>query len=124
MTKESCGLFIRGVTSEPPKVVDERIDGLFKEHDKNKDGLIEREDFLEFYRSASVGRDGIVRDNLRHNNVRSDLVKLIDVEEHNDYASDEMPRHRLSSTESGNFNKIMSLLAKEDSVSKEAWSLI
>lgn len=57
MTKESCGLFIRGVTSEPPKVHDDRIEGLFKEHDKNNDGFIEREEFLEFYRSAAIGRD-------------------------------------------------------------------
>jgi Ca2+-binding EF-hand superfamily protein len=53
MNRDGCGLFIRGVTSEPPKMYDDRVDTLFKAHDKNKDGLIERGEFLEFYRSAS-----------------------------------------------------------------------
>lgn len=79
MSKEGCGLFIRGVTSEPPKIYDERVDSLFKTHDKNKDGFIEREEFLEFYRSASCGKDTTVRENLRHHNVRNDLLRLIDV---------------------------------------------
>lgn len=124
MTKESCGLFIRGVTSEPPKLHDDRVEGLFKEHDKNQDGFIEREDFLEFYRDAAVKRDHIVRDNLRHNNIRIDLTRLIDVVEDNDYADEEMPRYRLSQDEK-NFDLIMSLLSKKDeSVSKAAWDLI
>ena len=62
---------------------------------------------------------------MRHNNIRADLVKLIDVEVENEYKSEEMPRHRLSSSETGNFDKIMALLQqKDESVSKEAWSLI
>ena len=79
MTRDGCGLFIRGVTSEPPKLYDDRVDSLFKAHDKNKDGLIEREEFMEFYRGASSGKDNTVRDNLRHNNVRNDLIPLIDI---------------------------------------------
>lgn len=122
MTRETCGLFIRGVTSEPPKMYDERVDILFKAHDKNKDGLIEREDFLEFYRSASCGKDTTVRENLRHNNIRNDLVRLIDAPQTMDYTSQEMPRYRLSADQEI-FSTLMALIHKE-SVSEEAWSLV
>lgn len=122
MTRDSCGLFIRGVTSEPPKMYDERVDILFKAHDKNKDGLIEREDFLEFYRSASCGKDTTVRENLRHNNIRNDLVKLIDAEQDSDYKIEEMPRYRLSADQEI-FGTLMGLI-KREGVSEEAWSLI
>jgi hypothetical protein len=123
MSKDSCGIFIRGVTSEPPKINDDRVNNLFNSYDKNKDGFIEREEFMEFYRSASTGRDGTVRENLRHHNIRNDLKKLIDVEETMDYSAEEMPRYRLSSS-LDNFNKIMDLLSRKDDASQSAWDLI
>jgi len=122
MTRDSCGLFIRGVTSEPPKLYDERVDILFKAHDKNKDGFIEREDFLEFYRSASCGKDTTVRENLRHNNIRNDLIKLIDAPQDSDYTIEEMPRHRLSADKEI-FSTLMGLIHREG-VSEEAWALV
>ena len=122
MTRDSCALFIRGVTSEPPKMYDERIDLLFKAHDKNKDGLIEREDFLEFYRAASCGKDTTVRENMRHNNIRVDLIRLIDAPQDMDYSIEEMPRYRLSADQDI-FQTLMSLIHQEG-VSEEAWALV
>jgi len=123
MPRDGCGLFIRGVTSEPPKVYDDRIDALFKAHDKNNDNLIEREDFLEFYRSASCGKDTTVRENLRHHNIRIDLLPLIDCPQESTYKIEEMPRYRLSADKEI-FGKLMSLIHKNDSASQEAWQLV
>jgi hypothetical protein len=53
MTHETCALFIKGCTGEHPPVTDDRITGLFKSYDSNKDGLIERSEFLTFYETAS-----------------------------------------------------------------------
>lgn len=46
MTKETCSLFIKGCTGEQPSVTDERILGVFTQYDINKDGRIERSEFL------------------------------------------------------------------------------
>lgn len=49
MTPESAVWFIKGSTSESIGADDSRIKGLFAEYDTNKDGKLEREDFIRFY---------------------------------------------------------------------------
>lgn len=49
MTKTTCAKFIKGCTNEPAGENDDRIVSLFNTYDSNKDGKIEREEFLTFY---------------------------------------------------------------------------
>jgi hypothetical protein len=87
MTKETCALFILGCTGEKPTLNDDRIGNLFKTYDKNNDGFIEREDFLEFYEIASKSKGDTVRENLRHHNIRADLKKLSEVQEEESFSA-------------------------------------
>lgn len=42
--------FIRAATNETCSVNDKRATDILENFDKNKDGLLERDDFIEFYR--------------------------------------------------------------------------
>lgn len=81
MTPESTTAFIRGSTNEPVGADDSRIAGLFKAYDANKDGRLEREDFVRFYFEASRDKPDRVFDNIRNHLIRADLVKLCDVQD-------------------------------------------
>lgn len=87
MTRETCALFIKGCTGEPATASDERITGLFTLYDRNKDGFIEREEFLEFYESACRTKPNTVRENMAKHNIRADLKKLSEVKDQETFAS-------------------------------------
>jgi len=124
MTKETCCRFIKGCTGELPSTSDERVLNMFKTYDKNGDGFIEREEFLQFYQLACNQKPDTVRDNLRHHNIRADLKKLSEVREVESFKAQDMPRLKISKNEVY-FDQLMSLLDKSSAlVSGEAWSLI
>jgi Ca2+-binding EF-hand superfamily protein len=55
MTPETCVEFIRNSTSDPSVLItDPRVVRLFNEYDKDIDGKITEEEFLEFYRDRSA----------------------------------------------------------------------
>lgn len=116
MTKETCALFIKGCTGEYPNTNDERIMNLFKVYDTNGDGRIERSEFLTFYENAARGKGETVRENLRAHNIRNDLKKLSEIHEDSSFASEEMPRLKISKNQQY-FDLLMSLLDKNGAVS-------
>ena len=75
---------------------DDRIVNLFKQHDSNNDGLIEREEFIQFYETASRNKPETVRENLRSHNIRNDLKKLSEIQEESSFKTEEMPRFKIS----------------------------
>ena len=79
MTMETCCLFIKGCTGEFPTVQDDRIVKLFRAYDSNKDGKIERHEFLTFYAESARSKPETVRENLRAHNIRNDLKKLSEI---------------------------------------------
>lgn len=79
MTPQSTALFIKGATHETVTAEDGRIKGLFSGYDQNKDGKLEREEFLQFYTEAARDKVDRVYDNLKNHFIRTDLVKLSDV---------------------------------------------
>ena len=85
MTKATCTLFIKGCTGELPFENDDRILGIFANHDSNKDGKIEREEFMLFYLQASRTKADTVRENLRAHNIRNDLKKLSEISEESSF---------------------------------------
>jgi hypothetical protein len=92
MTPETCCLFIKGATGESCVPSDERIKTHFELYDSNKDGLIERSEFLAFYELKSRTNENVVRENLKHHNVRYDLKKLSEVKEEESFEAQDMPR--------------------------------
>jgi hypothetical protein len=123
MTKETCSLFIKGCTGEQPGVNDERILGVFNQYDSNKDGRIEKSEFLQFYENASRSKPETVRENLKAHNVRADLKKLSEIQEESSFSAQDMPRFKISENQEY-FDKLMVLLDREDSVSQTSWDLI
>ena len=79
MTPQSTTLFIKGATHENVSAEDGRIKGLFSGYDQNKDGKLERHEFLQFYTEAARDKVDKVYDNLKNHFIRTDLVKLSDV---------------------------------------------
>ena len=68
--------------------------------DKNKDGLLDINDFLRFYQVAASGNNiKAVQSNLKNHNVRLDLKKMADVVDELDYDEKEMPRYTLSANQ-------------------------
>jgi len=54
MTPETCTDFIRNSTSDPTVLItDPRVVRLFNEYDRDIDGKITQEEFLDFYRDRA-----------------------------------------------------------------------
>lgn len=109
MTKETCTKFIKGCTNEQPLPNDERILTMFKVYDANHDGRIERDEFLNFFEVACRSKPDTVRDNLKHHNIRNDLKKLSEVTEESSFATEDMPRFKISKNQD-QFDLLISLL--------------
>lgn len=61
MSPEQAAEFVRSCTEDNCRADDTRIVGLFNTYDKDRDGFIEVEEFVEFYRICSVGKADVVR---------------------------------------------------------------
>ena len=97
MNSAQCAEFVRSCTNDTCKADDRRVGEVFKQFDDDKDGFLTRENFMEFYRSAVLEREGVVWSNLHSHGYRNDLKKLSELEE----ASIDMhllPRYLLSKT--------------------------
>lgn len=81
MTPESTTRFILGATNEMISPEDSRIKGLFDGYDSNKDGRLEREEFIKFYEDASKSKAERVYENMANHFIRKDLVKLSELYE-------------------------------------------
>ncbi len=123
MTPESATRFILGATNELIQKDDGRIVGLFNSYDGNKDGLIEREEFLRFYEDASREKPERVFDNLKSHFVRGDLTKCSDVYLSQEFTKEQMPRHTISHNQA-QFDTLMGLLDRNDGTSSQVWELI
>jgi hypothetical protein len=81
MTRESCVDFVEAITTVQNLTVhDHRVTLLFDEYSKrlgNGDLLLE-EELLEFYADKARNREEVVRQNLLHQGIRSDLRPKID----------------------------------------------
>ena len=122
MTPEDCAEFIRSCTDDKCKTDDGRVKNLFRDHDHDNDGKVEKSEFVEFYRQACIRKEEVVRSNILAHNYRNDLRKISDMcEENTDKTL--LPRYILSHTPEY-FDCLFSLLDRPDDSSKEAWKLI
>ena len=123
MTHESAVNFILGATNEVCDAEDSRITGLFGEYAKKDPKILEREEFFTFYYTAAKAKIERVHDNLRNHFIRTDLKKISEVMEDITYDKKDMPRFTISANQS-QFNKLMSLLNRNDETSPDVWNLI
>ena len=116
MTPETCVEFIRHSTKDQTvAVTDPRVVRLFNEYDKDIDGKLTKEEFLEFYRDRSLQKPDLVWNNLEQHGYGNDLkVKQ------NQYVQEDpneikdasvLPRYRLSSDQQI-FNDLFKLFDK------------
>ena len=81
MTRESCVDFVEAITTVQNLTVhDHRVTLLFDEYSKRlgNGNLLLEEELLEFYAEKARNREEVVRQNLLHQGIRSDLKPKID----------------------------------------------
>ena len=74
MTSETCVDFIRNSTNDQSVTAnDQRVVKLFQDYDRDKDGQLTKEEFVEFYRDKSKLRQDTVWANLASHNYNGEL---------------------------------------------------
>jgi ubiquitin carboxyl-terminal hydrolase 34 len=127
MTKEDCAKFVTDVTAanDPIKEEDHRILGLFAQFDKNKDDLLERDEFNAFYRDCAIqpGKKKIMWENFRNMGIRNDLKKYSEPYNANNEDRTVLPRYQLAHNEDF-FNTIFYLQDLSEDIAKEAFNFL
>lgn len=127
MTKELCAKFVSLVTNtrEEIKEDDYRINSLFMMHDKNKDDMLERDEFIGFYVDCATtpAKKKVTWENLRNMGVRNDLKRMD--EPYQSYNDDKtiLPRYQLSYNEEL-FNTIFYLQDLNEDIAQEAFGFL
>ena len=127
MNLEKCAAMVKAVTNSRADVSvdDSRVVELFNQRDHNRDGLIEREDFVSFYTEATVSKPKLVYENLRAMNVRNDLKMMKDPYYDENANKEVMPRYTLGHNDEY-FNVLFDMISKEndDTVNKEIFDFV
>ncbi|KAL4448730.1 hypothetical protein ABPG74_012819 [Tetrahymena malaccensis] len=81
MDAENLAKFIHSCTSDNCRPDDQRVTSTMAQWDQDKDGKLNLQDFLNFYRNACLEKKHVVWKNLHFHYYRNDLKKLSDVGE-------------------------------------------
>jgi len=123
MTREDCARFVKAVTGsrDDISIDDPRIKGLFDTYDTNRDGLLEKEDFVGFYRECALRPDKkrVVWENMKTMGIRNDLKRLDEPYELYNSEKTLLPRYNLAHNEEL-FQTIFSLQDLDENIAKEA----
>lgn len=122
MTPENCVDFIKSCTADNCKVTDSRIQNLFNNYDRDRDGRVTQDEFTEFYKMASLSKPEVVRSNILSHNYGNDL-EIINQDNINFVEKESLPRYQLSHN-NDYFNLLFTLLDRPDESSQTAWNLI
>jgi hypothetical protein len=80
MSAKDCAKFIKTVTGTREDITgdDHRIKALLDNYNKNGDGFLERNEFIQFYVDCTLKpeKKRVIWDNLKQMNVRNDLKKV------------------------------------------------
>lgn len=127
MSPTDCGKFVRAVTGAREDIAgdDHRVKGLFEKYNKSGTGLLDREEFVQFYIDCTLNpqKKKVVWDNLKQMNVRNDLKNYDDPYETHLVDKTSLPRYSLSQNEEF-FSILFQLQNMDEDVSKEAFNLI
>ena len=121
MSPEGAAEFTNSCTGENCKATDKKMIDFVALYDRDRDGLLEVEDFLEFYRSSCLSKPHAVWNNLAYHNYRNDLLGY---EDDADLMVDQesLPSNLLSEN-SENFRLIFEQLNNPE-VEQQAWDLV
>ena len=129
MNAAHCKLFIKTATDEEVSANDANLLSMFEKYDINRDGYLEIEDFLQFWRTSIYEKEEIVRVNLATYGYRYDLKKQ-PVDGMDDYmmqirqSKEDMPRYKIASTPEY-FETLFDIIETTDNeVASAAWSLV
>jgi EF-hand domain len=75
MDHDNCRNFIRSATDEYVGEKDGSLLSIFEAHDHDRDGYLDLEDFLNFWRASIKDKEYVVRQNLFHYGYRYDLKR-------------------------------------------------
>ena len=119
------GNFIGSCTQDTCKATDSRVRVILKTYDKDSDGYLELEDFLEFYFDACIDpkRTQVVWSNLYAHHYKNDLSRYDDVDPTEALDPKTLPRYLLASNKE-HFDSLFSLLDIGGNLAEEAWELI
>ena len=78
MSAKDLAHFVKDVTNAKDEinVEDSRVTNLMNEKDENHDGFIERDEFVNWYKKATIDKANIVLDNIKATGYRGDLKKI------------------------------------------------
>ncbi|MCQ2815956.1 MAG: hypothetical protein MJ252_01700 [archaeon] len=124
MTPTLCGKFVKEVTKFEGEIGpnDTRVTELFKERDSNDDGLLEREEFIEFYIESLKLKPSLVYENISSMGYRNDLKKMNENYFPVNTDKTTMPRYQLAVNEdffSAIFNSFGKVKENYDSLSEK-----
>ncbi len=128
MSREDCARFVRSVTGQKDEginVEDTRIKNLFEAYDRNRDGFLEREEFVGFYKECSMKPDKrrAVIDNLKSMGIRNDLKRMDEPYENHNLNKKVLPRYNLSNNQDF-FDTLFKLQDLGDSIASEAFNFL
>ena len=124
MDAEAAAAFIQNTTGEGTvAATDGRIKMLFSSFDKDKDGQLDLDGFLDFYKDAMMNkREDTVRQNLGVHGFRNDLKKFNEVQETVIEVAT-LPRYILSCNPKS-FDLLFRILDMGESSAEQTWNLI
>ena len=85
MSMSDSARFVEASTNDSCSIQDYRVVDLFYKYDTNKDGVLDLEDFLNFFEDSCKSRESTVWRNLESLRIRPDLKRYEDVKENLDY---------------------------------------
>lgn len=98
---------------------DSKVKDLFERWDRDRDGYLSEDEFFEFYRTSSMNKTKIVKDNLKALGYGDDLVLQTNDEP---YTEEDLARYYLIQNEAL-ISKLFDLAERDDELGKTAWEL-
>ena len=119
--------FIREATDEEVRESDRQLTSMFEAYDQDRDGFLELEDFLSFWRASIFEKEEVVRGNLATYGYRYDLrrhpvdgmdINVMQLRQ----STEDMPRLKFASTPAY-FESLFDLMADTE-VATACWSVL
>ena len=120
MSQIGCAAFTSSCTGDSCQASDKSIQELFSLYDEDRDGLLTKENFLEFYEKSCQFKPTTVWSNLSSHHYRGDLRRYDDGEE--PCNAEELPGHIIMQRQE-NYDLLFEALNIQD-LADCAWGLL
>lgn len=121
MDPEQCRQFVGGCIGDTTKRYQDKVDKLFADYDKDKNGYLQVDHIIDFFEGAAYDKPAIVSSNFRSLGIRNDF-RLFD-EAEAECRQEDLPRYALS--QNPRFYEIVfEMLDGSDKLARPAWRLL